>query len=474
MNRREFLRGVMAVPAAMSGAAFFGGCEEWGLFDKRNSLPFALPSDGKDLPKPTGPQVAWQNAEVGILFSYDLHVFDGKRYYQPRNRKTPIKDINMFNPTEYNMDQWIESAVDMGAKFAILTASHETGFRLWQSDANPYCMKALKWQNGKGDLVRDFVKACRKHKIQPGIYMGTRWNSHLGVLNFRVQEHCPLTQEQYNKLIEREVEEICSWYGPLFELWFDGGILAPSLGGPDVLPIFEKYQPNCIFYHSMQRSDVRWGGTETGTVGYPCWSTMPFKGSRGHTNRNLLRYGDPDGKFWSPAMADAPLRNHEWFWEPNDERKIYSLKALQNMYYKSVGRNATLILGITPDPRGLVPDADRKRMAEFGRWVRESFSKPIAKTAGTGNEITLKLTDSKAVNHVIIQEYLPLGQRIRKYKIEALMPGGKWDTIAQGSSVGNKRIEQFAEVKTAALKLTVTESAATPVVSNFAAYSVNV
>ncbi|MHC4228985.1 MAG: alpha-L-fucosidase [Planctomycetota bacterium] len=457
MHRRSFLKaagfvaGAVSMPGSMSA--------------KRRA-----PDDLVDLPKPTLPQLAWQQAEVGLVYHYDLHVFDGKRYSQRANRKTSITEIDMFNPRSYDTDQWIEAAAAMGARFAIITASHETGFRLWQSDANPYSTKALKWRNGKGDVVGDFIDSCHKYGIKPGVYFGARWNSHLGVLDFKVQPHSKMTQTDYNKLIENEVEEICSRYGELFEIWFDGGILAPDLGGPDVLPIFAKHQPNCLFYHSRQRSDARWGGSESGTVGYPCWATMPFKGSRGHVDRNLLKHGDLDGKYWSPAMADAPLRNHEWFWEPDDEHKIYPLDSLVNMYYKSVGRNATLILGAVPDDRGLIPDADFKRMAEFGGEIRRRFSKPLAQAKGRGKTIELGLKRSARFNHVVIMEDIARGERVREYAVEAFVDGNKWQKICDGISIGHKRIQQFKSLEAAKIRLRITKAAAGPIIRELAVY----
>ncbi len=130
-----------------------------------------------DIPIPTQAQLDWQNAELVAVFHYDLHVFDGKRYIQSVNRITPIEDVNIFNPKNLDTDQWVKSAKDAGCKIAILTATHETGFALYQSDVNPYCLKAVKWRNGKGDIVNDFVKSCRKYGVKPGIYIGIRWNS---------------------------------------------------------------------------------------------------------------------------------------------------------------------------------------------------------------------------------------------------------------------------------------------------------
>ncbi|MEN8128550.1 MAG: alpha-L-fucosidase, partial [Planctomycetota bacterium] len=329
---------------------------------------------------PAPAQLAWQEAELGVVFHYDLHIFDDKHYHQPKNRVTPYADVNIFNPTELDTDQWVRTAKEMGACFAIFTASHETGFRMWQSDANPYSLKSVKWGNGKRDIVSEFIASCKKYDIQPGIYMGTRWNSHLGIYDFRVTKRSTITQEAYNAMIEAEVKEICTRYGDLFELWFDGGAYGPKDGGPDVLHVFEKYQPNCLFYHNYQRADARWGGSESGTVPYPCWVTLPFAdGYEGHKKEShakgfhLLKHGDPDAKYWCPAMSDAPLRSHEWFWDEGDDSKIKPLKKLVNMYYGSVGRNSALIVGLTPDKRGLMPDADVNRCREFGQAIKKNF-----------------------------------------------------------------------------------------------------
>ena len=459
MKRRDFIK----LSSVAAGSLILPGCMQSQLKLAQNQ--------GMALPRPNPAQLAWQQAEIGLVYHYDLHVFDKKQYGQGRNRRTPITNIDMFNPTQYSTDQWIEAARAMGAKFAILTACHETGFRLWQSDVNPYSMKALKWQNGKGDIVKDFINSCRKYNIKPGIYIGARWNSHLKVLNFKVQPGSSVTQTQYNKLIEQEVTELWTQYGPLFEVWFDGGILTPDKGGPDVLPIFEKYQPNCLFYHSAQRSDARWGGSESGTVGDPCWSTMPFKGSRGHINKNLLKHGDPDGKYWSPAMADAPLRNHEWFWEPDNERKLYSINGLLNIYYKSVGQNATLIMGATPDDRGLIPDADFKRMSEFGKEIKKRFAKPAAKTHGIGEVVELKLSQPTTLNHVIIKEDIKYSERVREYTVEGLTNTNQWKTLFKNQCIGHKRICKFDPIKLSAVRVNITKSSATPIIHELSVFN---
>ena len=179
------------------------------------------------------------------------------------------------------------------------------------------------------------------------------------------------------------------------EIWFDGGADHPDNGAPDVLPIVKKYQPNCLFYHNSQLAEARWGGSESGTVGYPCWASFPYPSTDKKfypgLSTDLLKHGDANGKYWMPAMSDAPLRGingrHEWFWEPGDEENLVPLTGLMNMYYKSVGRNSTLILGLTPNPQGLMPQGDVLRLKEFGDEIKKQFSVPIVTVSGKGTKI---------------------------------------------------------------------------------------
>lgn len=433
------------------------------------------------LPKPH--QLKWHEAEVGAVFHYDLHVFDGVRYGQGNNRINPIQDYNIFNPKELNTDQWVCAAKEAGCKFAILTATHETGFGLWQSDVNPFCLKAIKWRSGRGDIVNDFVNSCRKYGVQPGIYIGIRWNSLLGIHNFKAEgtgEFNANRQAWYKHLCEKMVTEICSRYGDLFMIWFDGGADDPSGDGPNVEPIIKQYQPNCLFYHNVNRADLRWSGSESGIVGYPCWSTFPYPFSHSNAtepagdHNELLKHGDPEGRYWVPAMADSPLRGingrHEWFWEPGDEENLYSVEDLMNMYEKSVGRNATLIIGLTPDPRGLIPEGDVNRLKEWGVEIKRRYGKPLAQNRGNAKSVYLKLDKEQNINCCIIQEDISRGERVRQYKIEAKV-GGKWQSICDGKSIGYKRIEQFDPVNTKELRLVIINSIELPYINNFSAFN---
>lgn len=446
-----------------------------------------IPIKENKYPLPNKRQLAWQEAELGVVYHYDLHVFDGKKYGQSGNRIDPVDDYQIFNPKNLDTDQWVKAAKDAGAKFAILTATHETGFALYQSNVNPYSLKAVKWRNGKGDIVADFVASCRKYDIKPGIYLGIRWNSFMGVHDFKVNGEGAFKenrQKWYNKMVEGMVKEICTNYGELFEIWFDGGADHPDNGAPDVLPIVRKYQPNCLFYHNGQLAEARWGGSESGTVSYPCWATFPYNSTgAGETaqkniyknNYKLLKQGDQNGKFWVPAMSDAPLRGyngrHEWFWEPGDEAHVFPLENLMEMYYKSVGRNSTLIMGLTPNPDGLMPEPDVKRLKEWGDEIKRRFSNPIASVSGEGDKITLKFDKPTSINHIIIQEDIKKGERIRNYKVEGFVDG-RWQIISEGESIGNKRIEEFKTIKTNKIRLKILKFDREPLVKNLSAYYV--
>jgi len=427
------------------------------------------------LPVPSPPQLAWQQAEVVAMLGMD------PRSYHPRRGAENIQNVYLgeekarayaeaFNPEKLDTDQWIRTAKEMGATAAVLVAKHEVGFCLWQSDANPYCLKMLKWRDGKADIMRDFVNSCRKFGIKPGVFTTTRFDNRLGITNSVPMKDAVITREQYNRLVEAETTELLSRYGDLFELWLDGSARTPAQGGPDLLPIFEKHQPETsIFYHTDDRRDVRWGGTENGTVGDPCWSTVK--------DRSKMNWGtgSPDGAFWCPAMADTPLRSangrHDWFWWPDAEKGVLPLNSLKNIYLNSVGRNATIVFGLTPDLSGLLPQPDVERCREFGTWLKNTFGgEPLAKTSGKGAVLTLDLpAAAKAELFVVLQEDIRQGERVREYVLEREVDG-VWTVCGKGANIGHKRIIRVKPEGARRLRLTVTRSIAEPIITSFCAF----
>ena len=423
------------------------------------------------MPLPTPAQITLQDAEIGFLYHLDLTIY--REDLRDHSAGDPAPEIELFNPRKLDTDQWLAAAHTAGAKYAIFTASHETGFMNWSSDLYPYGVKQSAWREGRGDIVGDFVASCHKYGIAPGLFIGLRNNCWWNVDQYKIRNGDSAQQAVYNRVCEQQVKELCTRYGPLFEIWIEGGVISPAEGGPDILPIIEKHQPNTIFYHSPERGDHRWVGNENGHAGYPCWSTMPHRGGRtAHDTEHytkLLPHGDREGEFWAPAMCDVPLRNHSWFWHPHQESLLYSTEELVEMYDQSVGRNAILTIGAVVDPEGLVPEPDAQRCADFGAKITASFAHKLAETSGTGNTIELKLSTASTIDRIVIMEDISQGERIRSYRLEAKTDSG-WKTLCDGISVGHKRIQKFPPVSVEMIRLVCTKSSAEPLIRSLAVY----
>ena len=468
INRRELIKktgGVVLASASMGSRRLLGAAE--------------TQPDKPRLVLPTPAQLVWQDCEIGLIYHFDISVAAGNGIWNRAARK--IFDPNLYQPTKLDTDQWIEAAKACGARYAIFTATHFDGFMQWQSDAYPYGLKQTTWRGGKGDIVGDFVASCRKAGIKPAIYFGAHRNVYQKVWGYYTnwgKGRDTDAQKKFNAIAEKQMTELCSRYGSLIEIWFDAGVKTPAEGGQDMLPIFEKYQPDGLFYSSIQRSDHRWIGNEGGYAGYPCWSTMPRKGRDGPVSHNtplwkkLLHTGDNDGAVWSPAMVDVPLRNvgaHDWMWSPNHDNTVPPVKDLVKMYLQSVGRNCNLVLGEVITPDGLVPEGDIKRLAEFGRELKRRWGKSVAEKSAAGRTVELKLPAPVKIDSVVIMEDIARGERIRSYALEGLA-GGLWKRLCKGKSVGHKRIECFPTVEISAVRLTVDKCKAEPQIRKLAAF----
>lgn len=470
LSRRAFLKGGAGAFLA-GGACMAVGRHKALAAEPRNTTAASLP-------RPTPAQLAWQDCEVGLLYSFDMAVAAGN--YARNNTARQVFEASRYNPKKLDTDQWLEAAKAAGARYAVFTATHFNGFMQWQSDLYPYGVKQAAWRGGKGDVVADFVASCRKVGIKPGIYYSTHRNVYHTVWGHYVdwgKGRASEKQKAYNRIAEAQLGELCSRYGELVQIWFDAGVKLPHENGPDVLPVFEKHQPDSVFYHSSRRSDHRWVGNESGRVRYPCWATMP-KGEGGNVGHNCrtwkrcLASGDANGSVWSPGMADAPLRNHNWFWKPGQDGRIRSLQGLMDMYYRSVGHNCNLLLGEVVTSDGLVPECDIKRLGEFGKEVKRRFERPLAETTGSGTSLALKLPKPGRINHVIIMEDIAQGERIRRYALEGLVEGGNWRPLCNGESVGHKRIQSFDATEVAAVRLNIAEARATPKIRRLALFNV--
>lgn len=423
---------------------------------------------------PTAKQVEWANQEIGVLFHLDMPVFRPE-YEWAKFGTHP--DASVFNPTQLNTDQWLATAKKLGAKYAILVAKHSSGFSLWPTKAHNYNIKYSPWKNGKGDIVADFIKSCHKYGIKPGIYASTGANGYLHMSN-KLADDAPVTYEEYSKIVETQLTELWTNYGKLFEVWFDGGLLAMNKGGIDATSLLKKLQPDAIAFQGPYNYPnlIRWVGNEEGAAPYPCWATA---NSTTHSDGTVVvegLNGNPDARFWCPGESDFTLRWNSsfeggWFWHAGDDSKIFTLKEMMKKYETSVGHNTNMLLGIVIDNRGLVPDADIKRITELGNAIKQEYGNPYKKISGTGNTLTLSFDKTVPIDRIVLQEDISKGERVLEYVVQGKV-NGQWITLASGTNIGHKHIDKFAPQQLQAIRLNITQAKSIPQIKNFAVYKV--
>lgn len=433
-------------------------------------LPFATIGSAKVNQQvlPSKAQVKWADSEIGVLIHFDMPTFEPA--YDFRKDWNYHPDLSIFNPMELDTDQWIKAAKSAGATYAVLVAKHCSGFSLWPTKAHPYSVRNTPWRDGKGDIVKDFIASCSKYGLKPGIYASTTANGYLRVDNpGKVVSGEQQEQRKYNEIVKMQLTELWSEYGKLFEVWFDGGVLPPEKGGFDVLAMLKKYQPEAIAFQGPYgyENNIRWVGNEEGVAPYPCWARADSTTSASGVIEIKGLNGNPEGLFWCPGESDFPLRLNSsfqggWFWHKDQDDQLRSLTELTDKYCKSVGRNTNMLLGIVVDTRGLVPDADLKRLEEFGNKVAKDYSTPIGSTTGKGDLLELKLNSVQPLSSIVIMEDITQGERIREYELYGRQ-NGIWILIAKGTNVGHKRIERI-NGSYDAIKLSISKSDGVPLI----------
>ncbi len=356
-------------------------------------------------------------------------------------------------------------------------AKHCSGFSLWPTKAHGYNIGNSPYKDGKGDIVKEFVESCRKYGIKPGIYASTTANGYLHVANPGfVQSGGPVSQEEYNRIVTMQLTELWSNYGKLFEIWFDGGVLSREEGGADVLSLVQKLQPDAIAFQGPfgHPNLIRWVGNEEGTAPYPCWATAEATTRSDGVKRIEGLHGDPDAPYWCPGEADFPLRRSSylggWFWKAGEDNELYSLDELMEKYITSVGRNTNMLVGLVVDNHGLIPDADVRRAAEFGREIRKSFGRAYRSTSFEGNVSEMEFNSPQVLRYAVIKEDIRYGERVMSYVLSGKC-AGEWVKISEGSCIGHKRIEVLDDSrKWEGVRLEITSCKAEPVISDFSVY----
>lgn len=378
---------------------------------------------------------------------------------------------DLFRPDRLDTDQWMEAALAMGARYAVLTAKHCCGFCLWPTDAYDYGVRQSSWRGGKGDVVAAFVNSCHKYGIKPGLYYSTAANGFLKVDNPGViaAPGGQVDQAGYKRICEQQLRELWSRYGALGEIWFDGSALAVEKGGPDVGSLLRELQPDASVFQSPHAT-IRWIGNEDGVAPDPCWASVSDASAVKDGVSASLGSGDPDGAIWLPGECDVPIRKGQWGWQPNEDHLVCSLDHLMDSYDRSVGHNCNLLLNSNPDRDGLIPTADMQRYKEFGAEIRRRFATSRAETSGMGYTVELALKTPARIGQIVIMEEIAQGARVREYAVEA-KTNGAWKELAQGTSIGHKKIDRFPPQEASALRLNVKRAVSEPLIRKFAAYS---
>lgn len=457
-TRRDFLQNT-----AMGG--ILGAWSLSGCISSLSAKPRAVP---------TKEQLIWAEQELGMFFHFDIPVF--KPGWKWRTY-ADYPDPSLYNPAQLDTDQWMEAAKAMGAKYVVFVAKHCSGFLQWQSDLYGYGLKQSPWRGGKGDVVGDFVASARRYGLKPGLYASVSANAWLevdnpGLVN-RGKGGDDEAQRRYARICEGMARELWSRYGDLFEIWFDGGALSPERGGPDLMPILLKYQPQAILFQgpASAANRIRWVGNERGVAPYPCWGSA-WEGTQSGGTAESRFPGDPDAPIWIPGECDVPLRNHAWFWGENEGKwRYWSDEELLSKYYSSVGRNCNLLLNANPAPNGLIDERDMEQYRRFGRMIRERFDNPLARTSGRGERLTIDLPAVTPVDQVVLMEDVSEGHRIRSFVIEGEAAEGGWKTLLSGSCVGHKYIGRIGATAVRRLRFASSDSRGEPVLREFSAYS---
>jgi alpha-L-fucosidase len=405
------------------------------------------------LARPTSQQLAWHDLELGMF----IHLAP-QTWQDSESDRMTIEPAAM-NPEKLDTDQWVSVAEALGARYIVFVAKHEGGFCWWQTETTDFGVRNTPWRGGKGDVLKDLAESCRKKGIRLGVYLSPQDRKHGIGVGGRAKD--PSGQAAYERLFHQQLTEVLSRYGEMTEVWFDGSLVF------DVGDLLKRYAPNAVVFQGPQAS-IRWVGNEDGVAPYPAWNAVRFPKPGKEWGHYTAADGDPDGNRWLPNECDARIRA-TWFWHTDNAHTLKSVDQLMEMYYRSVGRGAVLLLNQTPDRTGLIPEGDGRRAAEFGAEIRRRLGSSRAETKGTGTELLLKLATPTLIDHVVTMEEIRDGERVRAYTVEGQIDGA-WQQIASGTAIGHKKIDRVAPVRVTGVRLRVIDSTAAPRIRRLAVF----
>ena len=427
---------------------------------------------------PTPQQYAWQQMELTAFLHFGINTFTGREWGDGK------EDPALFNPSELDAEQWVKSLKNAGFKMVILTAKHHDGFCLWPTATTKHSVASSPWKNGQGDVVKELRKACDKYDMKFGVYLSP-WDRNA---------ECYGDSPRYNEFFVRQLTELLSNYGEVHEVWFDGANGEGPNGKKQIYDwdafykTIQRLQPKAVM--AIMGDDVRWVGNEKGIGRETEWTaTVLTPGIYTRSQENNKRLGvfgkaeDLGSRkilekatelFWYPSEVDVSIRPG-WFYHAEEDGKVKSLKHLSDIYFQSVGYNSVLLLNIPPDRRGLIHEADIKRLKEFADYRQQTFADNRVKngrkywSTTSGGEAVYALKSKSEINLVMLQEDITKGQRVEAFTVEALTDNG-WKEVGKGTTIGYKRMLRFPAVNANKLRVRIDECRLTAYVSQVAAY----
>ena len=427
-------------------------------------------------PVPTENQLWWQDLEMYAFIHYSLNTYTDQEWGFGN------EDLQLFNPADLDCRQWARVCKQAGMRGIIFTAKHHCGFCMWPSQYTEYSVKNTPWKQGKGDVVRELADACREEGLKFAVYLSP-WD----------RNHPEYGRKEYVTYFRNQLRELLTNYGDIFEVWFDGANGGDGWYGganekrtidrttyyewPETYRMIRLLQPHCLIWNDgSDRGDLRWVGTEAGNVGETNWSLL---NKDGEVTWNMLHYGLEDGDSWVPGETNTSIRPG-WFYHETENAHVKSLSKLMDTYYKSVGRNSTLLLNFPIAPNGRIHPIDSLRGIAFNKMIHEVFKTDLAANAKKHtkkNETIIDFGKPTAFNRFVAEEDIRYGQRVKKFSLEAEI-NGKWQPlkdalVEQGdglTTIGHRRIICFPTVNATRLRLTILDAKCQPVIKRTSVY----
>jgi len=433
-------------------------------------------------PLPTRQQLEWQDMEMYAFIHYSLNTYTDEEWGFGN------EDLSLFNPSDLDCRQWARVCKQAGMKGIIFTAKHHCGFCMWPSAYTEYSVKNTPWKDGKGDVVRELAEACREEGLRFAVYLSP-WD----------RNHADYGKPGYIPYFRNQLRELLTSYGDMFEVWFDGANGGDGWYGganetrridrttyyqwPETYRMIRELQPDILIWNDGgDRGDLRWVGTEAGNVGETNWSLLYHEGDVPY---HMLHYGVEDGDCWVPGETNTSIRPG-WFYHTLEDAYVKSLSKLMDTYYKSVGRNSTLLLNFPVMPSGRVHPTDSLRGIAFKKMIDEVFREDLTKKArvsvekisDTSVQYTIRFRKPTAFNRFLAEEDIALGQRVKKFSLQALVDGIwrplKDELVDEGdglTTIGHRRIICFPTVEATCLVFTVQDSKAEPLIKRIGLYN---